>query len=87
MNKSVVKNSFENSTGQWMHELKTPLTVIIGYSELLLNSDCGQRSSLEQRQMLNLILKSASQLDEVIDALMEVDRRNFDGSDEIGLCK
>ena len=49
------------------HELKTPLTAIEGFSELLLNTDT---SIDEQKQYLNIVYKNAIQMENIVKDLL-----------------
>nr|WP_320116868.1 ATP-binding protein [uncultured Desulfuromonas sp.] len=54
------------------HNLKTPITAITGYSELLMNQD--QLSSDEQQEFLSYIYDKAWQLNKLIDNLLDISR-------------
>ncbi len=53
------------------HELKTPLTVILGYIELILSGDMGEINE-EQRKSLEIARKSIERLNNLIDNLIEL---------------
>lgn len=63
-----MKDSF---IGLASHELKTPLTVIIGYSDLLL-SDMSDQFSETSREMIQNISNAASRLDSIIKDMIDV---------------
>jgi len=54
------------------HNLKTPITAITGYSELLINQD--QLSGAEQQEFLGYIHDKAWQLNKLIDNLLDISR-------------
>ena len=53
------------------HEMRTPLTVINGYTETLLNDDT---LALEYRTPLEAIANQSSRLQNIIDGLLELSR-------------
>ncbi len=53
------------------HELKTPLTVILGYIELILSEDMGEITN-EQKKSLEISRKSVEKLNNLIDNLIEL---------------
>jgi len=55
------------------HELRTPLNVVIGYNELLLDDAYGELSA-EQRAPLARADKSARELSDMIDAILDLNR-------------
>ena len=55
------------------HDLRAPLNVILGFSTLLVD-DLGPRISVEQRNWLSHIERSAQRMNQLIDALMRLSR-------------
>lgn len=53
------------------HELRTPMTVILGYSELLLNETLGPE---EQREFLSVIFERADAVSSLLDDLLDISR-------------
>jgi signal transduction histidine kinase len=67
-----MKNAF---LGMAAHELNTPLTTIIGYSELLTEKETsGNFDTLQQKEYLQLIHNKALALGGLIDDLLDVSR-------------
>jgi signal transduction histidine kinase len=62
-----IKNEF---MAKMSHELCTPLNVIIGFTQLLLDEVPGQINE-KQRESLNEILTSGKRLQNLIDAIRE----------------
>jgi signal transduction histidine kinase len=61
--------------GMAAHELNTPLTTIIGYTELLASADAPVKFSAEQaRDCLNLIHHKALSLSRLVDDLLDISR-------------
>lgn len=65
---NAMKDSF---LGLASHELKTPLTVIMGYSELLL-SDMGERLDPGVREMVENISRASQRLDIIVKDMVDV---------------
>lgn len=65
-----MKDSF---LGLASHEIKTPLTVIMGYSELLL-SDMSEQLTPTTAEMVNNIATSASRLDGIVRDMIDVSK-------------
>ena len=63
-----MKDSF---LGLASHELKTPLTVIMGYSELILN-DMAEKADRSVIEMVENIANAASRLDNIIKDMVDV---------------
>lgn len=63
-----MKNSF---LGLASHELKTPLTIIIGYVELLLN-EMSERLDEGTREMLRHIARASERLSEIVRDMVDV---------------
>lgn len=59
------------------HQLRTPLSIMRWYSELLLGGDAGKPSK-KQRECLNEILHGAQRMANLIDALLTVSRIELD---------
>jgi signal transduction histidine kinase len=55
------------------HELRTPLHIIIGYGELLCDSECGQLNE-EQENAVQRMLTTTTELQNIIDATLDVGR-------------
>ncbi len=53
------------------HELRTPITVIAGYSRLLLSPDVGALNAAQERY-LNETTKSCRRLDELVESLLQI---------------
>jgi signal transduction histidine kinase len=52
----------------WSHHLRTPLTSIVGYLELLLDGDAGSLGAT-QVEMLRIVRRNALRLQDVTEAL------------------
>ncbi len=59
--------------GKVSHELKTPLTGILGFSELLLNERVGKLNESQKRYVKNIV-KSGEHLRSIIDDLLDFSR-------------
>ena len=64
-----LKNSF---LGLASHELKTPLTIIMGYSELL--QEMGTQLDAGMLEMVGQIVKASERLDEIVNDMVDVSR-------------
>jgi len=62
------------------HELKTPLTSILGFTRMILKGQIGEINE-EQRKQLKIILNSANNLNELIDDAMDVSKIEADRLD------
>lgn len=71
-----IQNNFVSNAS---HELKTPLTTIIGEAELILSKN---RSPQEYKQALELILKESEKLEALTTALLSLAQSGFDKNKE-----
>ena len=55
------------------HELRAPLSVIVGYTDLLLDDTCAAEAD-EQREMLQRIREQSMQLNDLIQAMLDLNR-------------
>jgi PAS domain S-box-containing protein len=55
------------------HELRTPLNIIIGYTDMLLEKDCGELAT-DQEKLLVRVEANARELLELINAMLDVSR-------------
>lgn len=65
-----IKSDFLNVTS---HELRTPMSAIKGYSQMLLKQKLGQITD-EQRQALDVVLRNTNRLDDLIRDILDVSR-------------
>nr|WP_320050787.1 cache domain-containing protein [uncultured Desulfuromonas sp.] len=70
-----LKNEFISSAA---HELNTPLTIIMGFAELLVNREYRQSISLEQQQdFLETICLKGEELTSIVDDLLKLEQLEF----------
>ncbi len=67
------------------HEFRTPLTSMIGYTEIMLEGDAGDLTD-EQTDFLKTILRNANNLAEIINSLLIVSRLEA-GAIKLNTCK
>ncbi len=65
-----IKSDFLNVTS---HELRTPMSAIKGYLQMLLNQSLGEISE-EQKKGLEVILRNANRLDNLVQDILDVSR-------------
>lgn len=65
-----LKTDFLNITS---HELRTPMSAIKGYSQILLKQTLGQIND-DQRQALDVVLRNTNRLDRLIQDILDVSR-------------
>jgi K+-sensing histidine kinase KdpD len=61
-----VTASRDESTGRLVHDLRTPLTLILGFAEML-HQRHGELSPEQSRQNVEWILKAARDMQEILD--------------------
>ncbi len=86
----IIKNHLNNNkqfTQNASHELQTPLAIIQGHAELLLNApNLGQK----EIESISIILQNASRLSRINQALIllsKIDNRRFTDIENVNLCK
>lgn len=78
-------DDYKQMVGNLTHEIKTPLTSIIGYAELLKNHQCDKELQgqaldyiLEEGKRLNSITRKMIKLSRIQPGLLNIERQNID---------
>jgi signal transduction histidine kinase len=69
--------------GDVAHELRTPIAAIRGRAELALMAEPGEAAEAERQQALRAVIAQADRLDQTVNALLEVARREHDSVDGV----